>query len=369
MANINFTDDSYRSESGGGRIRETAIYVGIVKGNSDPQRMGRLAVYIPELGGGGDPDDPQSWYTVSYASPFAGATNLDNNEPGGKEMYQTQTSYGFWMVPPDLNNEVLVCFANGDTQRGFWFGCLYQQFMNHMVPAMGINRSTNDEINSENLPPVCEYNRMDDEQDIWDPKRPVFEPLHNGLSEQGLYTDPERGPATTGARRESPSKVFGFSTPRGNNIHIDDDEENEFIRLRTRSGVQILIHETTGYIYMISKKGHSWFELSDEGIDMYTKRSISMRAEENINLHADGSIVNHGVGAIHSRSGNMPVRSETDTMIVSDNRHSTVSTTNTTDAQQVARSSEQIVDGAGPSLDLTQAPKTPSGVGDTSPGI
>ena len=124
------------------------------------------------------------------------------------------------------------------------------------------------------------------------------------IKTQGLTKDPERGGATTSARRESPSQVVGLSSPRGNNIHIDDNPENEFIRMRTRSGVGLIIHETTGYVYLISKDGNSWFEVSDIGIDMYSKRSISMRAEENINLHADGSILKHSAGAIHQTSAN-----------------------------------------------------------------
>jgi hypothetical protein len=54
----------------------------------------------------------------------------------------SQQSYGFWFVPPDINNEVVVCFINGDQGRGIWFGCLYQQNMNHMVPGLPGNNST-----------------------------------------------------------------------------------------------------------------------------------------------------------------------------------------------------------------------------------
>jgi hypothetical protein len=351
MVSINRTDDMFREDSAHGRIRTNGIYVGVVKGNSDPQRMGRLAVYIAEFGG--DPADPTTWFTVGYASPFAGATNLDENVADGQgkeEMSGTQKSYGWWGVPPDINNQVLVCFVNGDTARGYWFGCLYQQFMNHMVPALGINRSTKPDINSENLPPVCEYNRKDTAQNVWDPARPVFEPLHEGLRQQGLYTDPERGPATTGARRESPSKVVGFISPRGNSIHIDDLEENEFIRLRTRGGVQILIHETTGYIYFISKKGDSWMEISDEGIDMYTKRSINMRAEENINMHADVNILKHGAGAMHSRGGNHTHASESDssTEVKNDTNHNSGGKNNTDATGGLNRNGPKITDAGNP---------------------
>lgn len=378
---LNQTPDSIREDTALGRPRLYGTYLGIVKGNADPQRMGRLSVYIPDLGG--SPDDETTWYVMSYASPFAGATNLDNNAKdgeGAKKMSGTQMSYGWWAVPPDVNNEVICCFINGDTARGVWFGCLYQQFMNHMVPAVGLNVSTDEEINQKNLPPVCEYNRKDKGQNIWDPKRPVFEPLHNGLVEQGLYNDPERGPASTGARRESPSNVYGFSTPRGNNIHIDDKEDNEFIRLRTRSGVQILIHETTGYIYMISKKGNSWFELSDEGINMYSKESISMRSEKNINLHSDNGTYSQATRGMHERTGNHTAAHESDsTTHVRNDRNTSVGGTASQHAATANRNSNSIADAANPQQPstfnsngstnannangTTQAGTTPSGSG------
>jgi hypothetical protein len=351
MIKPGYTPNQFRSDSAEGKIRETGIFVGFVKGNADPQKMGRLAVYIPELGG--DPDDPKTWFTVGYASPFAGATDLEQNADSGSQMTEmagTQKSYGWWGVPPDLNNQVLVCFVNGDTARGYWFACLFQQFMNHMIPALGLNRSTKPEVNAKNLPPVCEYNRKDTSQNVWDPTRPIFEPLYEGLRQQGLFTDPERGPATTGARRESPSKCFGLLSPRGNSIHIDDMEDNEFIRLRTRSGVQILIHETTGYIYFISKKGDSWMEISDEGIDMYTKRSINMRAEENINMHADINVLKHGAGAIHTRGGNHTHASESDsaTEVKNDVSHKNDGKHTVDVGGEVKRSAPKILDAGDP---------------------
>lgn len=304
MPEINNTDGDFVTETQSGRPRETAIYVGIVTDNEDEQRMGRLKVYIPELGG--SHGDKNSHYIVSYASPFAGATPAGatkKHDDGGDEMAGSQRSYGFWMVPPDKDNEVLVCFANGDTRRGFWFACLWQQFMNHMVPGIAINKVTNPGI--DHLAPVVEYNKKDDVHaaDPWDPKRPVFEPLHNGLRKQGLYTDPERGPSTTSARREAPSKVFGFLTPHGNTVHIDDNPENEFIRLRTKSGVQLLLHETGGYIYMISKNGNSWLQVSDEGIDMYSKKGVNIRGEGGFNVHSDKNIHQHSAAGRHRRSG------------------------------------------------------------------
>lgn len=326
--NITRAPSALKKDGSEGRILANQIYVGVVKDNADAQRMGRLRVWIPEFGG--EPGNEASWITVSYASPFAGVSNpaqLAGPDDGGDEhrkMSGTQTSYGWWAVPPDVENHVLICFASGDLARGFYFACLYQHNMNHMVPGIPLNKSTDATLNETVLPVVCEYNKKDTGiQDLKDPERPVYEPLHNGLTEQGLYTDPERGASITGARRmddRSLAPVYGLLTPGGNTIHIDEDPQNEFIRLRTKSGVQVLIHETTGYIYMNSKLGNSWMEISDEGINLYSKYDISLRAEGSINMHADNSVATQG-GAVHTRGGNVTTHAE--------GQHSTVSGGNT----------------------------------------
>ena len=179
MTNLNKPAEDFQANARG-RIRETGIFIGTVKNVVDVQKMGRLEVYIPEFGG--DPADGAHWITVSYASPFAGATPVDDNTPGGTKMVDTQQSYGFWMVPPDVGNQVLCCFINGDISRGFWFACVWQQFMNHMVPGIALNKSTDDGINAQTWPPVCEYNKKDASIDQWDPKRPVFDPLYEGVN-------------------------------------------------------------------------------------------------------------------------------------------------------------------------------------------
>lgn len=83
------------------------VYLGIVKDNADEKGMGRLRVWIPEFKS--DPSDSSSWVTVSYASPFAGASDPRATGSNPKSSTETQRAYGFWFVPPDVNNEVLVC--------------------------------------------------------------------------------------------------------------------------------------------------------------------------------------------------------------------------------------------------------------------
>lgn len=283
------TNGGFKQEPPGTRMADGKIYAGIVKNNRDVQNMGRLEVWIPEMGG--NPDDSSKWIICSYASPFAGATNVKDNKQDSQHMNNSQITYGMWFVPPDLENQVLVLFLGGETTRAFWFACVWQQNMNHMVPGVASNFAF-EQGESKVLPPVVEYNKKTSNPSFNpdDPVRPRFNPLHEGLKQEGLYTDFERGPASTSARREAPSMVFGTITPRSNTIHFDDDPKNEFIRMRTRGGTQILIHETNGYVYINSKKGNSWLEVSDSGVDVYSKGNISLRTEQDFNVRADRDI-------------------------------------------------------------------------------
>ena len=271
--------DSYKQESTGRGVLLDKVYIGFVKEVDDRQRMGRLKVWIPELSN--DPTDPSTWVVVNYCSPFAGATSFYNNN-NGTEWTDTQRSYGMWFVPPDLENEVVVAFINGDSSRGVWLGCLYQQNMNHMVPGIPGQNSTADL-------PVVEYNKKLNNVNINKPNRPVYAPLADQLIKQGLNQDIVRGVTDSGARRNDPeNRVYGILTPGGNQFVFDDSPSNSFIRLRTQSGSQILINDTVGCIYINSVDGKNWVSLDATGkIDIYAYDDISIRTQGSLNLRAD----------------------------------------------------------------------------------
>ena len=72
-------------------------YIGLVKRNNDPQGMGRLSVWIPEICG--DPMNEGSWIICSYCTPFGGATDINKipNYTGNQNI--AQQSYGWVGVP------------------------------------------------------------------------------------------------------------------------------------------------------------------------------------------------------------------------------------------------------------------------------
>lgn len=289
-----------------GRVNQLfGVYMGFVKRVGDVQDMGRLQLWIPELGSA--PEDEGGWVTASYCSPFAGATNVDANSKGDLKSFDgTQTSYGMWFVPPDINNQVLVMFVNGDPSKAFWIGCVYNQFVNNMVP--GVPASGNNYQYPNKNVPVAEYNKWN--KSVTNPDqatRPVNETKFKGIGNQGLITDPVRGVTTSGARRESPSEVFGILTPGplidselpyskvrrkgGHALIMDDKNDSEYIQLTTKSGAQIRINETNGFVYINNRDGTAWIQMDYEGnIDIFGARDISMRAQRDFNIRADRNV-------------------------------------------------------------------------------
>lgn len=281
------------------------VFMGFVKRTDDVQRMGRLQVWIPEFGCA--PEEETGWITVSYCSPFAGATNVDTISKTDQQKFETtQTSYGMWMVPPDINNEVLVMFINGDSARGVWIGSMYNQYMNNMVP--GVSASANNYQYPGKKIPVAEYNKWDTKVVLPDrATKPYNSTKFKGIGNQGLINDSTRSVNDSSSRRESPSKVFGIVTPGpeindnvaankirrkgGSSFIMDDAATNEYVQLSTKSGAQININETTGFIYLINRDGTSWVQMDKDGnVDIFGAKDITMRAQRDFNVRADRNV-------------------------------------------------------------------------------
>lgn len=296
-------------------------------------------VHVPEFGG--DPNSPENWILASYCSPFAGATyqpqrgytrpskgptdeehpyeqmvkRTKNRTPDPQDPLSGKQSYGMWFVPPDLENTVVIAFINGDVNQAIWMGCMFHQDSNRMVPgaAEGQGYDKNGKPLEHESPTIeRDPSAGPPRSDLDKEPRREYGPLANGLKKQGLDSDNaylgggQRGQAKSTPHRESPSEVFGIMTPDGNHLVFDDglfDEKtsrynqgtnrtHELIRLRTKSGVQILLHETEGFIYMITKDGKSWIELSNDGnVDVYSAKTVNFHAYSgDINLKAGGNI-------------------------------------------------------------------------------
>lgn len=276
---------SYTTNQSANIPRRQGVYIGIVKKNDDPQNMGRLQVYIPDFGG--DPEVESSWISASYASPFGGTTSIFEQGQNVEEYSDTIKSYGFWAVPPDLDTQVLVTFVAGKGAPCYWFACVFQTGTQVSIPGLPAGKTHK----GKNIP-VAPKNKKDMDPDL--EKYVAHEPAYTALKTQGLENDPLRGTTTSGAMREAPSKVIGLLTPGQHQFVLDDgdkDGNNRLIRLRTTNGTQLLLDDVAGHVYLISKNGESWVELSADGrIHLYGSKDISIRSQENINLYADNNI-------------------------------------------------------------------------------
>ena len=72
---------------------------------------------------------------------------------------------------------------------------------------------------------------------------------------------------------------------------IETIPHNELIRIRTRTGHQILMHNSEDLIYIGNARGTTWIELSSDGkIDIYAEDSISVHTKQDINFNADRDV-------------------------------------------------------------------------------
>jgi hypothetical protein len=338
----------------GGTPAEMGPFVGVVKNNVDPTRSGRLYVYIEQFGTD-DPDDAKTGYRpVNYLPPFYGITEKNSTSAGPGTYPGNQQSYGMWFTPPDIGTKVLCFFVNGDPSLGYYVGCIPEIGLNHMLPAMGaapksqyVSGNKAQDAYFANTPqlPVTEINsdnkQIDQSPKFFDQPKPVHSVQAAIYFQQGLNNDPERGPIGSNAQRESPSTVYGISTPgkpvyaggqdpntirkqlsaggvRANDVKVvgrygghtlvmddgDLDGNNALFRMRSAKGHQIMMNDSGNFIYIAHANGQTWIELGVEGtVDVYSTNSVNVRTEGTINLHADKDINMYAGGNISMKSG------------------------------------------------------------------
>jgi len=341
-------DWANREATSGIRI-DSGPHLGIVKNNVDPARLGRLQVWIPDLGG--DELEPSNWYTVNYASPFFGSTVGLPGSPDAGNFGTEQQSYGFWAVPPDIGNHVLITFVMGDASRGYWFACIPNTPSISMVPGIGRppnpNRIITDtpafagRVDSEIYLPASELNTdgpgVDKDPDFLNSPRVIHSFQANIVFDQGLDRDQHRGSISSSSQRDTPSRVIGISSPgrtspdetdfpnfaellksgaltieqfqsywvsrKGGHTFVMDDGDlfgqSNLVRLRSAGGHTILMNDTQDIFYIINKTGSAWVELTAEGsINVYGKNDINLRAERDLNVHADANVSIHAGDSI-----------------------------------------------------------------------
>ena len=272
-----------------------------------------------------DFNDSQKSYGMWFVPPDVGVTVIIFFIDG-------DPSQGFWMgcVPDKFSNHMIpgiaasrsVAFAEGEEEK----------YDTGFVPVAEANRRANS---------------LEENTEIDKIKRAVH-PIADHFLEEGLLEDDVRGVTYSTSRRNVPSSVYGISTPGpldrrdgakktfigksdsqapvpvpvsrlgGSQFVMDDGDDryqrrttageggydyadtldgdageptipsDEYIRLRTRTGHQLLLHTSEDLIYIGNSRGTSWIEMSSDGkIDIFAEDSISIHTKQDFNFYAD----------------------------------------------------------------------------------
>lgn len=343
----------------GGIIRSVPV-LAVVKNNVDVTRAGRIDVYISDFGAP-DPNHSSSWVTVGYMSPFFGSTQPQGGS--ASDEYGTYTknpsSYGMWFSPPDIGSTVICIFINGDLNYGYYIGGVLAPELLQMIPAIGasdnvvLNGAEAAGLGGATTLPVVNLNTnnktLNDVSTFLIAPKPVHSYSSSIYFQQGLIRDSIRGPISSSALRESPSRVgWGVSTPgrpiyqggfndsnilstgikssddslqvvsrRGGHTLVMDDGDasgsDQLIRLRTALGHQITMSDDGQTLFIIHANGQSYIELGKEGtIDMYATNSVNIRTQGDLNLHADNNININAKNDLNIAANNIKINAETD---------------------------------------------------------
>jgi len=311
--------------------------IGLVKSNIDATHSGKIQVYIAEYSG---PDTNKGWFSVNYMSPWFGiAGTQDQSTSEWGKFVGNSVSYGMWATAPDVGSTVICIFINGRPDQGYYIGSPPTPGLHHMVPAIGSasgfvpNSAEATTYADATVLPVSEVNiankAIENSTSIYTEPKPVHSYQAAILSKQGLIRDTVRGVISSSSQRETPSRVFGISTPGqtiytggytnstiakaaetadqsklqvaartgGHSIVLDDgtvDGKDQLMRFRTSAGHMIMMSDSGQSIFVIHSNGQSWVELGKEGtVDIWSSNSFNVRTLGDINLHADRDVNIH----------------------------------------------------------------------------
>ena len=326
-----------------------------VYANVDPTRQGILQVF-PSESLDTNTDNPATIKVQRMAS-FFGSTHPTSSNDDWGDYTSNPSSYGQWNSPPDVGTQVICIFVNGDPNYGYYIGAVPDAINLTMVPAIGsvedvtLNSGESQSYGGATRLPVTNINpnnpKLADTVDFLSAAKPVHSYVASIMQQQGILRDKYRGPISSSANRETPSRVgWGVSTPgrpiyqggytdetlvsnlnagpqgyniiarRGGHSLVMDDGDvigrDQLIRLRTALGHQILMSDDGQMLSILHSNGQSYIELGKEGtVDIFSTNSVNIRTQGDLNLHADNDLNLHAGRNVNiNASENMSVNSD-----------------------------------------------------------
>jgi hypothetical protein len=193
-----------------------------VYANLDPTNQGILQVY-PSENLDTNTDKPAT-IKVKRLSSYFGATRPSGADGDWGDYTSNPSSYGQWNSPPDVGTQVICIFVNGDPNYGYYIGAVPDATNLTMVPAIGgtenvtLNAGESASYGGATRLPVTNINtknpELADTVDFLSAAKPVHSYVASIMQQQGILRDKYRGPISSSANRETPSRVgWGVSTP------------------------------------------------------------------------------------------------------------------------------------------------------------
>ncbi|ADQ69180.1 phage tail protein [Halogeometricum borinquense] len=203
-------------QSGDDGIRGVAV--GIVTDNQDPKDLGRVKLQFPWR----DADDESYWARIA-------------TEMAGKE-------YGTYFLP-EVEDEVLVAFENGDIHKPFVIGSLW---------------------NGKQKPPQKNSDGKNNTREI-----------RSRSDHKIAFDDADKGSIT-------------IQTSAGNEIAIDDSGDSETIVVRDeKNDNSIAIDSGSGSVKIDAKKE---IELSAQNIKINGKKSVDISGNKGVKVQSKGQM-------------------------------------------------------------------------------
>ncbi len=336
------------------------VYLARVVQNIDEEYNGRFNVEllddtIPSNDPGLNAEDLIGIKTIIPTSPFGGTSSAPNLSDNSK--YElSQTSFGMTPQAPPIGATVIVAFVK-EQKEGFLLGAIFDKDRNYTLP--GLPHA----LVQEEPPIRAPSSELNPNTKDFNKKIRAPHPMIGNIAEAGLGGDYIRGLSSSGMRRDTVNNAFGFTTKSGHSITMDDggaSGTDRSIRIRTKEGAQILLHDELKTIYIANAVGSGYVEIDNAGhIDIYGHSTFSVHAEAGINFKTEGAF-NVEAGAINMKSMQSGIKMESATGKIE--MHSATDVTISADANGNLnfggnlRATATRIDWNGPTADKAEKP-------------
>lgn len=309
-----------------------AINIGTVVAVDDPDNIGRIKVWFSDdarLAGPTSVKDNKKAFNefagrtrwANYASPLS---SMFRNDSTGQT-----TGYGFFPGTPKIQQQVLCFFANGNPDHCYWFAQPVQEGLTATVPkgTYTLDAGATSDKDRDNV--ADNYIPKDH---FGNPIKALAAHIKKAFFSGGGSTNRQAASRTItrsfgrvkkdavstenntvagytiteGSKTQLENQFGCWTSPCGQAIILDDDQQSQGIKFQTKTGHSIIMDDTNERIYIMPSKGETWIQLDSSGnIDLYCSRRLSVNAEWGINFTTSGQFRLHAKEGVHISSGDL----------------------------------------------------------------